>query len=84
MKQKARWFGLLLLVLAGIFFWQSISVFVAADACLDAGASYNYVAHTCDPTASHPPDREFRAWSAWLGMVLAAAGLWALLRSRKA
>jgi hypothetical protein len=42
-----------MLLVAGVLLWLQWQEFWAADACLDSGGSYDYLANVCDQV-SHP------------------------------
>ncbi len=43
-------------VICFVFAWQEMEEFLAIDACLDAGGSFDYQTRACDFEVSHPPD----------------------------
>lgn len=68
--------GVVLLVIAGILFWHLVSAFLASDSCLDAGGSYDYVAHRCDYVVSHLSVPFYRKWEFWAALfVSGVAGI---------
>ena len=81
-RSRSKVIGIALLLLAAIVAWPAASEFVAVDACLDAGGSFNYVVGACDFQQSHPY-APFVGHSPWLLLVagaVAIGGLFALAR----
>ncbi|WP_124453451.1 hypothetical protein [Paucibacter sp. KBW04] len=72
MKSKAMKFvpSAVLLATALLLAWPHAQQFLAVDACLDSGGSYNYTAGACDHQASHPHAATAGGWSLWLAAVL--------------
>ncbi len=60
-----------LLVLAIVLTWMWVADFLAIDACLDSGGSYDYERRVCDHRSSHPPGE--RRGRLLLGGALASA-----------
>ena len=70
--------GILLLAVAAYCSWLQASAFIASDACLDAGGSFNYSAAVCDFKQSHPHIPFYSSWSFWLAAVATLSGFWAI------
>ena len=66
-----------LLVLAIVLIWTWVTEFLAVDACLDSGGSYDYERRVCDYRSSHPSGE--RRGRLLLGGALASAIAAALL-----
>ena len=66
-----------LLVVASVLTWTWVAEFLAVDACLDSGGSYDYERSVCDHQSSHPPGE--RRGRLLLGGALASAVAAALL-----
>ncbi len=85
-RKLKRVAGVTLLVAAMALIWRSMAEFIAVDACLDRGGSYNYATGVCDFTESHPFAPQPRTASLWLALAFGAGELVLLFwpRSRMA
>jgi len=72
MKSKAVKFlpSVVLLAIALLLAWPQAQQFLAVDACLDSGGSYNYAVGVCDHQASHPYIETAGSWSLWFAAAL--------------
>jgi hypothetical protein len=69
-----RFLGIALILGAVAVVWSPLRTFLAVDACLDTGGSFDYVKGMCDYARSHPYLAQGNAVRVAVAVLLAAAG----------
>ncbi|WP_148040901.1 hypothetical protein [Montanilutibacter psychrotolerans] len=76
--------GIALVAVSAFLIWPQLSLFLASDACLGSGGSFDFSRLRCDFNAQHPY-APFALWPFWsslagvgLGLAMLVRGLWRL------